>query len=231
MQMIEHPDLDSLSTTVARTLAQICAEAIATRGTAVLALAGGSTPLPVYRHLAGIELDWSRVVLLPGDERWVAHDEPACNLRAMREAFAAANASFRPLTPELPEGPPDTSVADATLADLQAPFDACVLGMGGDGHFASLFPDAEGLTEALDPETDKQAVVVRPSPFPADAPFERISLTLSRIASSRRLLLLIRGEDKRRVLHNARTSADSQRYPIAALMQHAGDALEIHWSP
>ncbi|HKL53116.1 MAG TPA: 6-phosphogluconolactonase, partial [Wenzhouxiangellaceae bacterium] len=59
----------------------------------------------------------------------------------------------------------------------------------------------------------------------------RISLTLSRIAASRRLLLLIRGEEKRKVLHDARTSADPQRYPIAALLQHAGNALEIHWSP
>jgi len=231
MQMIEHPDFDSLSTTVARTLARTCAEAVEARNAAALALAGGSTPMPVYRHLAETELDWSRIVLLPGDDRWVAHDDRACNLRAMREAFSGVEPKFRPLTPEQPEGAPDTAVAEATLAELREPFDACVLGMGADGHFASLFPGAEGLAEALDPAGSAQAVVIHPSPLPADAPFARISLTLSRIAASRRLLLLIRGEEKRKVLHDARTSADPQRYPIAALLQHAGNALEIHWSP
>ena len=103
MQMIEHPDFDSLSTTVARTLARTCAEAVEARNAAALALAGGSTPMPVYRHLAETELDWSRIVLLPGDDRWVAHDDRACNLRAMREAFSGVEPKFRPLTPEQPE--------------------------------------------------------------------------------------------------------------------------------
>jgi len=231
MQMIEHPDFDSLTTTVARTLARSCAEAVDSRNAAALALAGGSTPMPVYRHLAEAKLDWPRIVLLPGDDRWVAHDHRACNLRAMREAFSGVAANFRPLTPEQPEGAPDTAAAEATLAELREPFDACVLGMGADGHFASLFPGAAGLAEALDPAGNAQAVVIHPSPLPADAPFARISLTLSRIAASRRLLLLIRGEEKRKILHDAKSSADPQRYPIAALLAHAGNALEIHWSP
>lgn len=231
MQMIEHPDFDSLSTTVARTLARICAQAIEARGGAALALAGGSTPLPVYRRLADTRMDWPRVLLLPGDDRWVAHDHPACNLLAMREAFADVQANFHALTPERPEGEPDTAVADATLAELRGPLDACVLGMGTDGHFASLFPGSAGVAEALDPSCERQAVVVHPSPMPPDAPFARISLTLSRITASRHLLLLIRGEDKRRVLQDATRSADPKRYPIAALLKHAGDALEIHWSP
>lgn len=230
MQMIEHPDFDSLATSVAGSLARICAEAIETRDTAALALAGGSTPLPVYRRLADTRLDWSRIVILPGDDRWVAHDDKACNFRAMREAFSDIDADFRALTPEHPEAEPDTVVAEATLAGLRGPFDACVLGMGTDGHFASLFPAAAGLAEALDPACNAQAIVVHPSPLPADAPFARISLTLSRIVSSRRLLLLIRGEDKRNVLQDAKNSGDQQRYPIAALLRHAGDALEIHWS-
>ena len=231
MQMIEHPDFDSLSTTVAETLARACAEAIESRGNAVLALAGGSTPMPVYRRLAETELDWSRIDLLPGDDRWVAHDDPACNLQAMRSAFSDVAANFRTLTPEQPEDEPDIRVAEATLAELREPFDACVLGMGADGHFASLFPGAAGLAEALDPAGTVPAVVVHPSPLPADAPFARISLTLSRILASRRLLVLIRGEDKRKVLQNALSSADPQRFPISALLHHAGDALEIHWSP
>lgn len=231
MQMIEHPDFDTLAATVARTLAQTCADAIEERNAAVLALAGGSTPLPVYRRLAEFRLDWPRIALLPGDERWVAHGNEACNLNAMRKAFSGANAEFRALTPESPSGEPDRMMADATLSGLDGPFDACVLGMGNDGHFASLFPGAAGLADALDPEGTEQAVVIHPTPLPADAPFGRISLTLSRILSSRRLLLLIRGEEKRKVLRSAMKNDDPQRYPISALLRNAGKTLEIHWSP
>lgn len=231
MQMIEHPDFDTLATTVAQSLSRTCAEASASRGRAVLALAGGSTPIPVYERLARSELDWSRVFLLPGDDRWVAHNNDSCNLRAMRKAFAGADANFRALTPEHADGEPDLAAAEKTLTELPDPFDACVLGMGGDGHFASLFPGASGLTDALNPESEAQAVVIHPDPMPADAPFARISLTLSRIAGSRRLMLLIRGEEKRKVLQLAMADRDPERYPVAALLEHAGAALEIHWSP
>src|SRR6056297_3489350 len=112
MQMIEHPDFVSLSTTVSRTLARTCAEATETRHAAILALAGGSTPIPIYRHLARIELDWSRVVLLPGDDRWVPHDDPACNLNVIREAFSGVETNFRALTPERPDGAPSTAVSE-----------------------------------------------------------------------------------------------------------------------
>jgi len=231
MQTIEHPDFDRLAGTIVQTLSQTCAEAVEKRRTAVLALAGGSTPIPIYRRLAERELTWSRIVLLPGDDRWVAHDHDACNLRAMREAFSDTAASFRALTPERPNRDPDLAVAQATLAALPEPFDACVLGMGTDGHFASLFPGAAGVDEALNPDCRDPAVIVVPSPMPADAPFVRISLTLSRISTSRRLLLLIRGDEKRELLQRAMSSPDRHQYPVAALLQHAGAALEIHWSP
>ncbi|MCA1779675.1 MAG: 6-phosphogluconolactonase [Xanthomonadaceae bacterium] len=231
MQTIEHPDFESLAGTIAQMLLLTCAEAMEKRRTAVLALAGGSTPIPIYRRFAERELDWSQIILLPGDDRWVAHDHDACNLRVMREAFSGTTANFRALTPERPSQDPDLTVAQATLAELQEPFDACVLGMGTDGHFASLFPGAAGVDEALNPDYRASAVIIRPSPMPADAPFVRISLTLSRISTSRRLFLLIRGDEKRDLLQRAMNCPDRQQYPVSALLQHAGAALEIHWSP
>lgn len=231
MQWIEHPDFQTLASTVSRSLAGACAKGIEQRGRAGLALAGGSTPMPVYRHLAAQPLDWQRVTLMPGDERWVAHDHPACNLRAIREAFAGADVEFRSLTPEDPGDEPSLVAADAALADLDLPFDACVLGMGGDGHFASLLPGAPELEDALDPAGNSLAVIVHPDPLPGDAPFARISLTLAAIAASRRLVLLIRGEDKRRVLKAAIDGGRWMEYPIAALLSQPHLPLEIHWSP
>jgi len=231
MQWIEHPDFQTLNDTVTATLAEACSQALAARESAAMALAGGSTPMPVYRQLAGHALDWARVTLLPGDERWVAHDHPACNLRAMREAFAGAEARFASLTPPRPDEPPALDTARAALAGIEAPFDACVLGMGGDGHFASLFPGAPELADALDPQCAWPVTIVHPDPLPAEAPFSRISLTLPPIAASRRVLLLVRGQGKRETLKTAINSGDRMAFPIAALLAQPDLPLEIHWSP
>jgi len=231
MQLIEHPDFQTLTDVVSASLASTCRDAVAGRGHATLALAGGSTPMPVYRHLAGQPVDWPSLTLVPGDERWVAHDHAACNLRAMREAFAGAEAEFLALTPQHPGPEPSLETAERTLAALQLPFDACVLGMGGDGHFASLFPRAPELAGALDANCEFPAAVVHPDPLPDDAPYARISLTLAPIAASRTLMLLIRGEGKRETLKAAIDSGDRMEFPIAALLSEPGLPLEIHWSP
>lgn len=231
MQWIEHPDFQTLTATVARSLASACAEGMDQRGRATLALAGGSTPMPVYRQLAAHPLDWRAVTLMPGDERWVGHDHPACNLRAIREAFAGSDPEFKSLTPESADGEPSLDAANTALSALNLPFDACVLGMGGDGHFASLFPGAPELENALNPQADALATIVHPDPMPEDAPFARISLTLAAIAPSRRLLLLTRGERKREVLKKAIRSGLWTEFPIAALLSQSNLPLEIHWSP
>lgn len=231
----EHPDFEALVETVADRLRRACERALEQRGAAVLALAGGSTPMPVYARLARSDLDWPRITLLPGDERWVAHGDPACNLTAIHAAFGQAPAQFESLTPADASGEPDPATAldtaRAALARIGRPFDACLLGMGGDGHFASLFPGAPELETALDPASAEPLVVVRPDRLPPEAPYARVSLTLSTIAASRELLLAIRGDDKRQTLERALETRDADKYPIAALLEHAGDRLEIHWSP
>ncbi|MDT8449596.1 MAG: 6-phosphogluconolactonase [Wenzhouxiangellaceae bacterium] len=231
----EHSDFEALVETVAGRLHDACERALEERGAAALALAGGSTPMPVYARLARSKLDWPRVTLLPGDERWVAHGDPACNLTAIRAAFGEVPARFESLTPANAGGEPDPATALNTartaLARIGRPFDACLLGMGGDGHFASLFPGAPELATALDPASAEPLAVVRPDPLPPEAPYARISLTLSAIAAGRELLLVIRGDDKRQALERAMQSSDPNQYPIAALLEHAGDRLEIHWSP
>ena len=231
MQWIEHPDFQTLTSTVADVLAEACSQAMAARGRAAFALAGGSTPLPVYRRLSQRPLDWPRATLIPGDERWVAHDHPACNLRAMREAFDGANARFASLTPRKPGARPTLDAAEATLAGIALPFDACVLGLGADGHFASLFPGAPELANALNPACTPPVAIVHPDPLPEDAPFARISLTFPPIAASRRLFLLIRGERKRDALKTAINSGDRLQFPVAALLSQPDLPLEIHWSP
>jgi 6-phosphogluconolactonase len=226
----EHADADALATTCASAIDAAIDGALRARGEALLALAGGRTSPPVFRRLAARLRDWSRITILPSDERWVAADHPDCNLRQMREAFAGADdIRWLSLAPALPHGAASAAFANGALAAYPQPFDACMLGMGTDGHFASLFPGAANLDAALDPANPEAAIAIMPNPMPIAGPHPRVSLTLARLLRSRRLLLVITGDDKREVI--ARAHAGDLTLPVAALLAAAHPAAEIHWSP
>jgi len=231
MSWTEHgyPDATRLATAVAGLLRDAIAADIAARGQATLALAGGRTPWPVYRELAQAALPWSQVTLLPTDERCVAHDHPACNYTALRAAFDAAHAArLIPLTS--PDGAADAAFVCAALAALPQPFTTVVLGMGGDAHTASLFPGAAQLEWALAADAP-DALRIDPVPLPAEAPFPRVSLSLARLKRARALHLLIQGEAKRAVLHQAQARHAPLQFPISALLHDPALELQIHWSP
>ncbi|GAB3372214.1 6-phosphogluconolactonase [Lysobacter rhizosphaerae] len=232
MAWIEHlyVDADALAASLAARLEDIVREAIAARGHAMLALAGGRTPLPAYRTLAACALDWHKVVLMPTDERCVPHDHPACNLREMRAAFAPAEGvRFASLTVD--DGDPERSLAQAhtLLSQHAGALDAVVLGMGNDAHTASLFPGAERLAEALDMAKPVDACRIDPRPLPAEAPFPRITLSAARLLHARSIHLAITGEGKHAVLREAQATNDPLRHPVAAIL-HAPVTVLIHWS-
>ncbi len=231
-QIIEHSNSNALAIAVARQLAKATVDGLNRHRHATLALAGGGTPMPIYRLLSHLELDWPRVRALPGDERWVAADHPACNFSAMAACFSRAPLELLPLVPAQPGPAPGLEQAQDSLSKVAGDFDAVLLGMGGDGHFASLFPGSSALAVGLDPKADADVLIDTPDPMPPDAPFPRISLTLSRLMKTRCLLLAITGQTKREVLEQA-LSGERQTValPIAALLAAAGDSLTIHWSP
>ncbi|HWT14890.1 MAG TPA: 6-phosphogluconolactonase [Patescibacteria group bacterium] len=228
--MHEYADADALAESCALRIDDAIDSALLERGRAVLALAGGRTSPPIFRRLTPGTRDWSRVHIVPSDERWVNADHPDGNLRQMRDAFAGADGiHWLPLVPAQPCGDADASFAIKVLAPYPQAFDVCVLGMGTDGHFASLFPGAANLAQALDLANADAAVAIVPDPMPAAGAHARVSLTLARILNSRRLLLAITGNDKRRVLERARDGGT--RLPVAALLAAAHPAASIHWSP
>ena len=227
-----HADIDALTASVVQRLEDAAREAIAARGRAVLALAGGRTPMPIYRQLATRAVEWSKVVAMPTDERCVPHEHPACNLREIKASLvAAAGLRFESLTTA--DGDPTHSQTHARemLARHPHAFDAVVLGMGNDAHTASLFPGAANLAAALDPSSATDACRVDPDPLPAEAPFPRITLTAARLLRARSLHLVITGEGKHEALREAQASNDPLRHPIAALLHAPEAVVRIHWSP
>lgn len=227
-----YADADALAEAVAARIDSAIDAALAERGRAVLALAGGRTSPPVFRRLASFSRDWRSVTVLPSDERWVPALHADNNLRQMREAFAGAEGiRFVPLVPDSPSGAPDARFANAALAPLADAFDVTLLGMGTDGHFGSLFPGDPNLATALDPTNTAAAAAIVPNPMPSAGPFPRVSLTLARLLRTRHLLLAITGSDKRAVIRRALQGADPAILPIAALLSAPGVAIEIHWSP
>ena len=236
----DHVDADALAVAVARQLEHVCCDAIVARGRALLALAGGRTPVPAYRRFARAALRWRDVTAMPTDERCVPHDHPACNVAGLRAAFAAADGSvdggaagivIESLTTI--DGEPGRSLAHARamLTGHPLPFDAVVLGMGDDAHTASLFPGAEELAVAIDPAAAGDAYRIDPVPLPTEAPFPRITLSAARLLRARCVYLLATGADKRDVLRQAQRSNDPLMHPIAAMLHAPGTVVHIHWSP
>ena len=225
-----YPDSGQLAETVAASLLAACNTGLDTRGMAMLALAGGQTPWPVYRRLASADLRWSDVTVLPTDDRCVPADASASNARGLGEAFASAN-GVRLAALTVPDGDPEASLIHARgwLAAHRQPFDAVLLGMGSDGHTASLFPGAAELTEGFDPAL--AACRVDPDPLPPEAPYPRISLTVARLLHAATLHLVITGEDKRTALMEAIAVDDPWRHPIMAVLAAPEAHVDIHWSP
>ena len=147
----------------------------ATAGGIAITVPGGSTPFPILGELAGRSLDWSRIAVWPGDDRIVPEDHPASNVGRIRALLEPVGAKVIALT----EGavPPHFAVA--------------WLGMGGDGHIASLFPNT-------DPQVDDPQALRRltPDPLPPEAPFDRLSLTIPALLNSDAVIFVIRGADK-----------------------------------
>ncbi|WP_337187802.1 6-phosphogluconolactonase [Phenylobacterium sp.] len=215
------PDGAALAESAARGVEAALSEALASRGRASLVATGGRSPGPVYDRLRDAALDWSRVGVTLSDDRCVGAGDPASNAGLVRARLLkgrAAKAAFVPLWPA-----PDPQA----LAPL-LPFDAVMLGMGEDGHVASLIPGDPGLADAL-----ATADLVRPVPAGlGKPPLARITLTLAPLASARRLFLLIAGEAKREVVVRALAGEDlTKDLPVARLAAGAGDRLRILWTP
>jgi len=207
--------------------------ALEQQATATLLLSGGSTPVPLYRQLSSADLHWSRVHIALVDERWVATDSPASNERLLRENMLidrAAAAKFTGMKNAHLSPFDGAAECNAHYANLPLPGTICLLGMGPDGHTASLFPQAEGLAAALAAERHCAAIRATRSAVTGEQ-LERMTMTPWSILQSRRLILMITGAAKWDIYRQARESAAAADLPVSLFIHQDMVPLEVYWAP
>lgn len=220
--------------TLARTLAEAVAAAlrngIETRGTASLAVSGGSTPKVFFETLSGIDLDWQKVTITLVDERFVPADNPRSNhllvaTHLLKDKAAAAH--FLPLYREAASAEAAADAVPVDTTSLPTPFDVVILGMGTDGHTASFFPGGNHLKRSLD--LTLPPLVLAMEAEGAGEP--RLTFSFSALHDARLLALHIEGQEKKDVLDKALSGSNELEMPIRAVLNRAQTPLDIYWAP
>ncbi len=219
---------EAASLAAAQAIAALVMRRVEGQYKASLVVAGGTTPRQCFAELAHMELDWQHVSVVLSDERWVAPDSEESNERLVREMLLKDRAAAAELLPfYAPGSDPETRSEELNqqIRNLPFPFACALLGMGEDGHFASLFPDADNLDDGLDTESQHLCIPVRT----AASPHPRISLTLSALSRSDEIVLLVFGDKKREVLEAAK-EPDSD-LPVARLLMQKRAPVNVYWAP
>ena len=216
---------DAASSAIAEALSQ----AVAARGRALFIATGGRTAGPVYDRLAAAPLDWGSIVVSLTDERWVGSGDPESNEGLIRDRLLcgpAAHARFVPLKGAA--GTPEAAAREASVKLAQlAPPDLVLLGMGEDGHIASLFPRNPALAEGL--ARNAPPCIAAPRGERRPPPQARLSLSAEWMAAAHSVLLLIVGAEKLAVIEQALAGTDEQEFPVRAILRRCA-RVRIMWS-
>ncbi|MFC6673866.1 6-phosphogluconolactonase [Marinobacterium aestuariivivens] len=224
VSLLRFDDPEQLCDALAERIGTVIRTATADHEQASIALSGGRTPVPLFERLSRMALPWQDTLVTLADDRWVATEEADSNEGLLKRHLLhghAAAARFIGLW--LPQGNAHQmeEACAERLAQLPDQLDLVVLGMGNDGHTASLFPCSEDLGRAL--ETDRSCCAVTPT----SAPHERMTLSAARLLASRERILHLKGEDKLETLQQVLAGDDIREMPIRLFLQRP---LTIYWS-
>ena len=216
-------DNEALDEALAQYVEGALLEAVGVRGNASLVVSGGSTPRGFFKRLADKPLPWQKIEITLADERWVTVDDPDSNEGQVRKLLPEQILDgFLSLRGAGDDAVAQVAILNTRLAE-QPPFDVVILGMGTDGHTASLFPDAVQLSEGLDITNPKACLVVDPP----HAPHQRISMSLGRLLRSQQVIVHLTGAQKAEVLCEAWRGNDPYRFPIAAVLHQQCTPVSI----
>jgi 6-phosphogluconolactonase len=221
------PSMDALAPALAGEISRRLGLAVRERGVASLVATGGSTPGPVYDALSRINLPWERVFVTLSDERWVDPEDAASNERLVRTRLLrdhAAGARFVGLKTGDESAAAAMTVVGNAIATLPRPFDAVLLGMGDDGHVASLF--AHDPAHSLETPGDVCAVQRKG----AAGSEQRMSLTFMALRDARWTALLIKGDEKQAVIRQAQVSDYVSELPVSGILKAPSGEVEIWWT-
>ncbi|MEM9342729.1 MAG: 6-phosphogluconolactonase [Pseudomonadota bacterium] len=222
MNLIEYPDREMMMIDLANQLAGELRSCVALHDHASFAVPGGTTPGPVFDTLSATNLTWENIHVLLTDERWVPEESPRSNTRLIRERLLtgrAAMAQYVPLYAETETPEESLATLSGPLAD-EIPISVLLLGMGADGHIASLFPGADKLTEALAGDAPPLMAMRAPG---AEEP--RVTLTGPVLAGAMSTHIVITGAEKRETLEAAR-HATAEEMPVRVVWSDA----KVHWA-
>ena len=228
-------DRDSLFNALALACERHLDKALADNGAAGFMVSGGSTPAPLYKALSQSDLDWANIQVALVDERWVDKDHDASNEALIERSLLINNAANAPFTGMKTAA--DTALEGCTETEklyrkLPQPFTVLIVGMGNDGHTASLFPHAQGLNEALAEDNSQLTTAITAQQSEVTGPnTERLTLTLNGLLHSKRLIILLTGEEKLTVFRTAMGDGAVEDMPIRAILRQNKVPVELYWAP
>lgn len=226
----EFPDRSSLVTGLAGQIQLLLTADIKKNGKASLAVSGGSTPVELFERLSELDIPWADVVITLVDERWVEPTAEDSNEHLVRTHLlknrAAAAAFVGMKNPAATAGAGEAECGQQ-LQKIPRPFTVLILGMGNDGHTASLFPGAEKLAAATDMHSGKICMGIAP----LTAPHERMTLTLPTILDAKQIILHIIGRQKQVVFEKAMAEGPAEEMPIRFILRQQITPVSVYWAP
>lgn len=202
---------------------------IASRGYASLLVSGGSTPRALFKKLSTININWEKVTILLVDDRYLEQnhkDQNGTLIKAHLLQNRAIKAAFIPMVFDHVNPHKNLTRVRQEVAKIKRPFTAVVLGMGTDGHTASLFPDADQLDAGMDLNNTEDIIITNSK----SAPYERLSFTRRALLNAKNMFLHIYGEEKKKIFDQAKENETYRPYPIAAFINQNAVELELFWA-
>ncbi len=229
MEFRRFSDRQTLANTLAEHIGLALQESITQQGRASLVVSGGSTPLPLFQQLSTLHLPWQQVIITLADERWVEPSSPGSNESLVRQHLLqhqATDATFFALKNSAKTAETGEIACERGLHNIPRPFTTVVLGMGNDGHTASLFPNTAQLSQAIDMSCNKLCAAIKSQ----TAPHERMTLTLPTILDAQEIILHITGVDKKAVLDQALANGPPEAMPIRFILRQQVVPVKVYWA-